>query len=537
MIFLMDNLLNAWHFPSFPMPQEGETVFSLFTRCKATTGFLTDVIVQELTGQRLTSRLRSPLPAYLPTIARKLNKNHPCSDPLNVVRNYSIFPYLSYFLPALKRADFEVKVASTDWTQPIGLSMGLSKYPISIMTPPRYCLSCVEDGIKEHGFPFFRREHQLPGVFYCWKHSEALYHGCKQCGQYPLRSASLTLAGECNCDSGIVPLQAISIEGPPPQSLLWLAEQSAYLLAASGTRFSNPAYALGQKAVAEACNRQGTIDYRNVANKIVNFFGEGVLDLLNVNVFLNDEPAPWIRNFFYRDRGNRPTILYLLLVGAYFDSVNDFELNASEGEGAKQSSSRKVVNKQGLLQKHRKIFRKLIEENHSLSRGDFQKKAPGSYDFFIRHDKEFFQSKIPRTKAVDAPRRKRVDWDALDTSKASELKLYFDNEFNKNEKPIFITTTYALRFCNIFAKYMTDSSHFPQVSEILSTHLEDRDSYHKRRLRWAIAEMKRTGSPISANRLRRVADLGLKVLHDNRDFILSTVQEVGGDVDDRSFLA
>jgi hypothetical protein len=537
MIYLMDNLINAWHFPSFPMPEEGETVFSLFTRCKATTGFLSDVIVQELTGQRLTSRLRSPLPAYLPTMAGKLNKKHPCSDPLNVVRNYSIFPYLSYFLTASKRADFEAKVASTDWTQPIGLSMGLSKYPVSIMTPPRYCSSCIEEGIKEYGFPYFRREHQLPGVYFCWKHTKVLYHGCKRCGEYPLRSASLTLAGECNCDSGIEPLRAISIEGPPPQSLLWLAEQSARLLTSSGTRFSDPASALGQKIVAEASNRQGTVDYYSVANKIVNFFGEGVLWLLNVNVISDDEPAPWIRRFFYGDRGNRPTILYLLLVGAYFNSVSDFELNASEGEGAKQSSSRRVVNEQGLLQKHREILQKMIEEYSGLSRGDFQKKAPGSYDFLIRHDKEFFQSKILRAKATDAPRRVRVDWDALDTTKASDLKFYFENEFNKNEKPIFITKTSALRFCDIFAKYMTDSSHFPQVSEILSTNLEDRDRFHKRRLHWAITEMKRTGTPISANRLRRVADLELKVLHDNRVFILSNVQEVGGDVDDRSFLA
>lgn len=529
--------MQHWHFPSFPMPAEGETVFSLFTRCKATSGLLDEVILRELTGQRLKSRLLSPLPAYLPTIARNLHKSHPCSNPLFVIRNHSLFPYLTYFMPDSMRADFEAKVASADWTQPISLSMGLVKYPISMATPPRYCHSCVKEGIEEDGFPYFRREHQLPGVYYCWKHRDVLFHGCKRCGEYPLHGTSLTLAGECKCDAGIEPLQATSIKGSHAQPLIWLAEQSARLLTPTESRVSDPIASLRRKAIAEGGIRPGVIDYRRIAHKIADHWGEEVLRFLNINVLSGDEPAPWLRRFFHCDRGNRPTIYYLLLVGAYFSSVSEFELNSSSGSDWKHTPSRKVVDAYGLLQKHRRILNKLVEDNCGLSRGDFQKMAPGSYDFLIRHDKEFFQSIIQRAKAPCSPRRERVDWPALDMTKALELKIYFDNEFNNNEKPVFITSTSALRFCKIFAKYRADSSHFPQVSKILSTNLEDRSHFHKRRLRWAITEMKRTRTPISANRLRRVADLEIKVLRDNRDFILSTIQEVGSDVDDRSFLA
>ena len=147
----MDSFASPRHFPSFPIPAEGETLFSLFTRCKATSGFLADTIVQGLTGQRLTSRLLSALPAYLPTMAANLHKNHPYSDPHNVIGNYSMFPYLSYFMPESKRAEFKLKVALTDVTQPVGLSMGLTKYPVNIIAPPRYCPSCVKEGIEKVG--------------------------------------------------------------------------------------------------------------------------------------------------------------------------------------------------------------------------------------------------------------------------------------------------------------------------------------------------------------------------------------------------
>lgn len=533
----MGSLLSPDHFPSFPVPAEGETLFSLFTRCKATSGFITETIVQNLTRQRLTSRLRAALPAYLPTIAANLHNNHPYSDPLNAIRNYSILPYLTYFMSASKRAEVEGKVASTDVTQPIGLAIGLARYPVNIMAPPRYCLSCIDEGIHENGFPFFRREHQLPGVHFCWRHRHALYHGCTRCGEYPIRNETLTLAGECGCDSGIKPLRAASMEGPPPTSLIWLAEQSACLLASSGTRFGDPAVALGRKAAAEACNRLGTVDYHSVADKVVNFFGEDVLTTLNIDVQQNGEPSPWIRRFFHRDRGHRPTLLYLLLIGAYFGSITAFETNGSEELDTKQHPPRKVVNSARLLKKHRETLAKLIKGNLELSRGDFSKKAPGAYDFLIRHDKAFFQSKIQRAKVAYSRRRERVDWHSLDTVKASELKIHFEIEYDKDEKPVFITTTSALRYCKIFSRYTANSKHFPLVSEILSANLEDRNDFHKRRLHWAITEMKRTKTPISANRLRRVASLNIKVLHSNRDFILATVHEIGGEVDNRSFLS
>lgn len=518
------------------MPAEGETIFSLFTRCKATSGFLEEVILQELTGQRLKSRLLSPLPAYLPSIAEKLHKSHPCTDPLLVIRDHTLFPYLSYFMSVAVRAEYGEGVASTDWTHPIALSMGLTKYPVSLSTAPRFCQSCIKEGIGEYGFPYFRRQHQLPGVYYCWKHREILFHGCKRCGEYPLRGAALALAGECRCEQGIDPLPAASVYGMAPEPFQWLAEESAQLLTCHGFPASDPAAALRQKVLDDGCIRAGVIDFRQIAEKVRNFWGDDFLRLLNITVLSGDSAAPWIRRFFNSNRGNRSTILYLLMIGAYFDSVRQYELWSSSEPASEEKAVRKVVDLNGLRRKHRQILENSLRENVGMSRGDFQQKAPGSYDFLLRHDKEFFQSKIQRAKAISAPRRERVDWIGLDGSKAAELKGLFDEEYTKVAKPIFITTTSALTTCRIFSKYRADSSRFPRVTETLSKNLEDRDSFHKRRLRWAINEMVRTRTPISANRLRRVADLELKVLQRNRNFILATIDQIGGDLDSRSFL-
>lgn len=41
-------------------------------------------------------------------------------------------------------------------------------------TPPRYCMSCVEEDLRELGHSYWRRTHQLPGVVICPDHSECL---------------------------------------------------------------------------------------------------------------------------------------------------------------------------------------------------------------------------------------------------------------------------------------------------------------------------------------------------------------------------
>ncbi|QWV97282.1 TnsD family transposase [Geomonas nitrogeniifigens] len=532
----MDNHTGQRHFPSFPLPAEGETVYSVFARCQATSGFLGDWLLKELTGQRMRSRLLGALPAYLPTMATQLHKNHPFSSPLNVVMDFSIFPYLSFFMPATSRNVFATEVASNDATHPTAMKMGLAKYPASIIAPPRFCFSCIQDQISENGFPYFRREHQLPGVFFCWRHKEVLYQGCERCGVYPLRGLSLALPGECRCNSGIKPLPAADFAGPSPKSLLWLAEQSAHLVNSSGTCFSDSSAALGQKAMAAARNRIGTIDYCSVADRVIEFFGEDALRMLNVEVKVNGEPAPWISRFFYRGRGHRATLLYLLLVGAYFNSIGDFERETADERSEKRSTPRKVANPSKLLHKHRGILLKLVAQNGELSRGEFQRAAPGSYDFLVRYDKEFFQSNVKRAKASIHPRKKRVDWDGLDNKKAAELICLFDSENEKAEKPAFITTTSALRSVKIYSQYTTDPLQFPKVTEVLSKRLEDKDSFHRRRLHWGISEMKRTGTPISANRLRRVASLPLSVLYQNREVILKVIYDVGAEVDARSFV-
>jgi len=267
----------------------------------------------------------------------------------------------------------------------------------------------------------------------------------------------------------------------------------------------------------------------------MDFYGGNVLQLLNIEVFSGNEPAPWIRRFFGADRGSRPSILYLLLLGPHFGSVEEFEkYAASETSPQVPKASRKPPS-DNVFQKHRDVLLNLIESCKVTCRGDLFKQAPGTYDFFMRFDKEFFQSHVAKAIGTSLKARERVDWATIDTSMAVKLEAIFSFEYSKETKPLFLTRTGALKACEIFQKYRCGPSRFPKVEMVITKHLESRESFYRRRLNWAIIEMTKTRTPISANKLRRVADLREEILHSNRDFIISTANDKGGKIDARTF--
>ena len=46
----------------------------------------------------------------------------------------------------------------------------------------RWCPDCVVEDTDKYGVPYFHRDHQLPGVFRCHKHNQALVEKCSSCG-------------------------------------------------------------------------------------------------------------------------------------------------------------------------------------------------------------------------------------------------------------------------------------------------------------------------------------------------------------------
>tara|TARA_Y100000589_G_C27152523_1_gene629509 strand:- start:246 stop:1211 length:966 start_codon:yes stop_codon:yes gene_type:complete len=102
----------------------------------------------------------------------------------------------------------------------------------------RWCAACARDECQEYGITFWHVEHQVPGLFYCHKHTEQrLYGTCSHCG-YQINDLSkvpisFLLESSCHiCKQEFVPQQAL----PEHPLLNWIAKVSHQLL--SGATFN-----------------------------------------------------------------------------------------------------------------------------------------------------------------------------------------------------------------------------------------------------------------------------------------------------------
>ena len=321
------------HFPFFPTAPIGETVFSVFCRCAERSGLPDTHLMRAFTDQRNTAPLLSVLPGQLRKIADRVPVGHPWKDPAVIAHDHTGLGYFSYFDDETTRKTWLQRYIAASHSTSVLTAMGFTKFPCGAKSHhPRFCLDCARKDDEIYGFSCFHREHQLPGIAVCWKHGTPLAQGCAQCGPYPIKRTALRMAYKCNCDLEITPLPAYASLPDQIEPLLWLAKESAWLVNAKGTRYEDIRNALRNHALHNGLGRGCLLNPGLISDAVENRFGTATLDWLNMPARSDLGPSPWIRRLLLPSASGvkrSPTILYLLVIGALFDSVEAFEMAAS----------------------------------------------------------------------------------------------------------------------------------------------------------------------------------------------------------------
>lgn len=313
------------------VPETGETVYSLLGRSANAFGATHSKFLERVTGQKKQTALLSSLPGYIKHISQVAPDKHKWADSRNIVLNNTSLPYFTYFDGIEYRKEMIKKLAECKESNPIALSLGVTLYPRPAnIRHPKYCFSCLIEDLSETGVTYLHREHQLPGIEVCWKHGEQLNNGCEVCGTYPLRGQRFIIPGCCNCDAAISPLKTIQSLPGGMNVHRWLAIQSATLVNRGGTSCENIKGSLKKIIISNEITQGRYVDYMNLANAITERYGAEYLEWLNISVVTDGKPATWLRKILYEGNSPRrhPAIYYLLLIGVFFDSIDDFEQQA-----------------------------------------------------------------------------------------------------------------------------------------------------------------------------------------------------------------
>lgn len=327
-------------FPFFPVPEPGETVYSLFARAVERTGLPAKYIVEALTGQSRKTSLLTALPGNMKRISASVPYGHPWTDISSMVSNHTPFPYYSYFDTGEQRTAARLTLTETNSCIKTNMSLGLTMYRQKRKSPhPRFCIDCLKDDQIKLGFTYFHREHQLPAVALCWKHGSKLSGGCQICNSFTGRAHGLMMAGRCQCSGSITPADPFYTLPENHALLKWFADQSAYMVNSGGVVCNSMRSALRHIYLRSGFGRGVLLDYAKVALEMERKYGTEFLNWVGYPAWKNNSVSPWITNFLHKGLTDRrsPANIYLLFIGVLCESLHEFERSISPCNGDEKS--------------------------------------------------------------------------------------------------------------------------------------------------------------------------------------------------------
>jgi hypothetical protein len=155
----------------FPIPYPDELLSSINARYHQEVGnFSPKRTTDELFGKR-TIRSVIDLPSNLDLLSKRLNNPLITSDYL--INNHTLFPYYGAFFMNDQYENVR-NLMKCEKGELIHTTSGISASTIKPKLFLMHCKKCVEDDIETFGETYWHRSHQLPGVFYCYKHETPL---------------------------------------------------------------------------------------------------------------------------------------------------------------------------------------------------------------------------------------------------------------------------------------------------------------------------------------------------------------------------
>lgn len=154
-----------------PVLQQDMTLYSLVAIAHRWGGFSRgEQTSMNLFGSSCAG-LRHDFPSHLDEFSRRTEWAYGQPDDLAI--KATVLPYFLRFRPL--KVQFEAHALMCGRTvEPLKFVLGLPAGPTGASMPLCSCEDCIREDINAHGFAYWHRRHQLPGVFVCPAHGHPL---------------------------------------------------------------------------------------------------------------------------------------------------------------------------------------------------------------------------------------------------------------------------------------------------------------------------------------------------------------------------
>lgn len=115
--------------------------------------------------------VRHDFPSHLDEFCARTAMTY--GSPDDLVRSATVAPYFLRFRPEVVQTQV-VDMMRGNTVERLKFILGMPAGPSRASIPFSYCADCVREDVAAHGFSYWHRAHQLPGVYVCQKHASAI---------------------------------------------------------------------------------------------------------------------------------------------------------------------------------------------------------------------------------------------------------------------------------------------------------------------------------------------------------------------------
>jgi hypothetical protein len=305
----------------FPTPYPDETLHSILARYAVYSGLTGyNEVRLDLTGSAIFNS-KSELPSRLSELANRIPSDDYTAEKL--IYHHTSYSFYAAFKPNIKEDIMEMMLndGKKD-NRNISSILGLHSIKKSNLY---HCLKCVEEDKNIYGESYWRRLHQLPGVYICEKHSTPLVYSVTE--KFETKSSYINYTVERSLIEKY-PVHTKIKQGNVSHLLHYVREARTLLRSETKLKIDNTLtvryfYALKQKGYVK---KNGNIERKKLRKDIATFYGEDVLELLSSPIFIDRKSWP-----DYVLKGLSTPLKHFLFILFLFGSLKNFNaLNPPE---------------------------------------------------------------------------------------------------------------------------------------------------------------------------------------------------------------
>lgn len=312
-----------------PQPMPDETLHSLLARCYISSYYTNwRSMADDLVGRRWIESLDS-VPVGLSHMSKEFAASGISGN--DILWNHSYFPYYTALISDNERRKY-VDLAWHYETKEAMISLGMLLRQNRTGPFLRFCPHCMWSDLQENGFSYWRRIHQLPGVWVCDVHSCALLESQILCNDFDRTGFGAMEAGTA------FPAQVAAVLGTREHSLAILIAQGQRKCLQNAqvvSRLLSDNWEVVRAGVKRLlygrslASRTGQVNYQGLCSTFLQFYGA---DLLRKTGLLGKHgQLAWLKEL-YRDKPFSPNALKVVLAGIFLAGSFEAFLREIEAE-------------------------------------------------------------------------------------------------------------------------------------------------------------------------------------------------------------